>query len=178
MTVSFLNSILLATKLVNNRRSMMKLSTKGRYGTRVLLDLGLHWGEGPILLKDIARRQEISLPYLEHLIAPLIAGGMVKSIRGPRGGVSLLKRPEEIRLSEVIQLLEGPIAPVECVHNPEAYPRSPLCVTHDIWDEVRRAIDGVLESTTLQDLVDRQKQKWNLEHLPRHEKQGATWEDA
>lgn len=176
--VSSPSFILLLTELVNNAGRSMKLSTKGRYGTRVLLDLGLHWGEGPILLKDIARRQEISLPYLEHLIAPLIAGGMVKSTRGPRGGVSLLKRPEEIRLSEVIRLLEGPIALVECVHNPEAYPRSPLCVTHDIWDEVRRAIDGVLESTTLQDLVERQKQKWNLKQSKDYEKQCSDRSDA
>ena len=140
----------------------MKLSTRGRYGTRVLLDLALHWGEGPVLLRNIARRQEIPLFYLEHLITPLVAGGIVKSIRGPRGGVSLLEHPQKIKLSEVIQLLEGSIAPVECVDNPEAYPRSAFCVTHDIWNEIKKAMDGVLESTTLQDLVERQRQKWNL----------------
>ena len=143
----------------------MRFSTRGRYGTRALLDLALHWGEGPAQLKDIARRQEISLPYLEHLIAPLIAGGMVKSTRGVRGGVSLLKHPREIKLSEVIQLLEGPVAPVECITNPEAYPRSDICVTREIWGEVKKAIDGVLESTTLQDLLERQRQKWNLKQL-------------
>jgi len=151
---------------------VMKLSTRGRYGTRVLLDLALHRGERPIPLRAIARRQEISLPYLEHLIAPLIAGGMVKSARGVRGGVSLLKHPREIKLSEVIKLLEGSIAPVECVDNPKAYPRSDLCVTHDIWDEVKKAIDGVLESTTLQDLVERQRQKWNLKQLNEHGNKG------
>ena len=148
----------------------MKLSTKGRYGTRALLDLALHWGEGLVPLKDIAQRQEISLPYLEHLIAPLIAGGLIRSTRGPQGGVSLLKRPEEIKLNEVIQLLEGSIAPVKCVDNPEAYPCSDLCVTRDIWDEVGKAIDRVLESTTLQDLVERQRQKWNLNRLKDHRK--------
>jgi Rrf2 family cysteine metabolism transcriptional repressor len=148
----------------------MRLSTKGRYGTRVLLDLALHSSEGPVLLKDIARRQEISLAYLEHLIAPLVAGRIIKSARGPRGGVSLLKRPDEIRLSEVIQLLEGSIGPVECVNNPRAYPRSPLCVTHDVWDELRKAMDGVLESTSLQDLVERQKQKWDSRQLQEYEK--------
>ncbi|MBA7503386.1 HTH-type transcriptional regulator CymR [subsurface metagenome] len=137
----------------------MKLSAKGRYGTRALLDLALHWGEGLVPLKDVARRQEIPLPYLEHLIAPLIAAGIIKSTRGPRGGVSLLKHPEEIKLSEVIQLLEGSIAPVECVDNPKSYPCSDLCVTRDIWGEVKKAIDGVLESTTLQDLVERQTRK-------------------
>ena len=137
----------------------MRLSTKGRYGTRVLLDLALHPGEGLIPLKDIARRQEISLPYLEHLIAPLITGGMIKSTRGPRGGVSLIKRPDKIKLSEVIQLLEGSITPVECINNPESCPRSDLCVTRDIWSEMKKAMNGVLEATTLQDLVERQKRK-------------------
>ena len=151
----------------------MKLSTKGRYGTRTLLDLALHWGEGLVPLKDIAQRQEIPLPYLEHLIAPLIAGGLIRSTRGPQGGVSLLKPPEEIKLSEVIQLLEGSIAPVECVDNPDAYPRSDLCVTRDIWDEVRKAIDGVLESTTLQNLVERQRQKWNLNRWQDHRRNNA-----
>ncbi len=137
----------------------MKLSTKGRYGTRALLDIALHQGEGPAPLKEIARRQQISLQYLEHLITPLIAGGIVRSIRGPRGGVSLLKAPEEVRLSEVIQLLEGSIAPADCVNNPGICDRSKSCVTRDIWDEMKKAMDGVLESTTLQDLVERHKRK-------------------
>ena len=137
----------------------MKLSTRGRYGTRALLDLALHQREGPAPLKDIARRQEISLQYLEHLITPLIAGGIVRSIRGPRGGVSLAKSPEEIQLSEVIRLLEGSIAPVDCINNPGICSRSSFCVTRDIWGEMKKAMDGVLESTTLQDLVERQKRK-------------------
>jgi len=137
----------------------MKLSTRGRYATRALLDLALHRDEEPTLLKDIAQRQEISLSYLEHLITPLIAAGIVRSTRGARGGVSLARSPEEIRLSEVIQLLEGSVAPVECVNNPEICSRSASCVTRDIWGELKKAIDGVLESTTLQDLVERQKGK-------------------
>jgi len=137
----------------------MKLSTRGRYGTRVLLDLALHQGEGPATLKDIAERQQISLRYLEHLVTPLIAAGIVRSIRGPKGGVSLAKAPGEIRLSEVIQLLEGSVAPVECVDNPKICSRSELCVTRDIWGELKKAVSVVLESTTLQDLVERQKKK-------------------
>jgi len=137
----------------------MKLSTKGRYGVRALLDLALHSGEGPVLLKDIAQRQEISLPYLEHLITPLIAGGIVKSTRGARGGILLLRHPREIKLSEVIQLLEGSIAPVECVNHAKICPRSHLCVTRDIWGEMKKAMNGVLETTTLQELVERQRQK-------------------
>ena len=137
----------------------MKLSTRGRYGTRALLELALHQGEGPVLLKDISRRQQIPLQYLEHLITPLIAAGIVLSTRGPRGGVSLAKPPEEIRLSEVIQLLEGSIAPVECINNPGVCSRSELCATRDIWGEMKKAMNGVLESTTLQDLVERQRRK-------------------
>ena len=137
----------------------MKLSTRGQYGTRALLDLALRQEERPVPLKDIAQRQQISLRYLEHLITPLIAGGIVRSTRGAGGGVSLARSTEEIRLSEVMQLLEGSIAPVECVSNPGICTRSKLCVTRDIWSELKQAIDGVLESTTLQDLVERQKRK-------------------
>ena len=146
----------------------MKLSTRGRYGTRALLDLALHQGEEPILLKDIAQRQEISLQYLEHLMTPLIAGGIVRSTRGARGGVSLARPPEGVRLSEVIRLLEGSIAPVDCVNNPGVCSRSELCVARDIWGELKRAMDEILESTTLQDLVERQKRKEQPEEAMYH----------
>lgn len=146
----------------------MKLSTRGRYGTRALLELALHQGEGPVPLKDIAQRQQISLRYLEHLITPLIAGGIVLSTRGPRGGVSLAKPPEAVRLSEIIQLLEGSIAPVECVNNPGICVRSKLCVTRDIWSELKKVMNGVLESITLQDLVERQKRKEQPEGVMYH----------
>lgn len=137
----------------------MKLSTRGRYGTRMLLDLALRDGEGPVPLKDIAQRQQISLLYLEHLIAPLIAGGVVKSMRGARGGIWLAKLPQEIKLSEVVGLLEGSIAPVDCVNDPKSCPRADSCVTRDIWNEIKKAMDGVLESKTLQNLIDMQKRK-------------------
>ncbi len=145
----------------------MKLSTRGQYGTRILLDLALR-GEGPVLLKDIAQRQQISLAYVERLITPLIAGGIVRSARGARGGVWLAKSPEEIRLSEVIQLLEGSMALVECVNNPRICSRSAFCVTRDVWGELKKAMDGVLESTTLQDLVERQKRKEQPEEVMYH----------
>ena len=137
----------------------MKLSTKGRYATRAMLDLAINHGEGPILLKDIAQRQQISLSYLEHLVTPLIAGGLIRSTRGAKGGVSLTKPPGEINLSQVIQLLEGSFAPAECADNPNLCPRSELCVTRDVWTELKNAMIGILESTTLQDLVERQKEK-------------------
>ena len=138
----------------------MKLSTRAQYGTRALLDLAVHGGK--ILLKDIAQRQQISLPYLEHLVTPLIAAGIVKSTRGPKGGIWLARPPQEIKLDEVIRLFEGSTAPVECVNSPETCPRSDFCVTRDIWSELMKAVNGVLESTTLQDLLERQKRKERL----------------
>jgi Rrf2 family protein len=143
----------------------MKLSTRGRYGTRALLELALHYSEGPIPLKDIARSQQIPLQYLEHIVTPLVVAGMVRSTPGARGGVWLARSPEEIKLSEVIGLLEGSIAPAECVNNPGICTRSELCVTRDIWGELKKAMNGVLESTTLQDLVERQKRKERSEEV-------------
>ena len=142
----------------------MRLTARTRYGTRALLELALHWGEEPVLLKDIARRQRIPLPYLEHLVGPLVQAGIVKSTRGTRGGVSLSKPPEDVILSEVVQLFEGSIAPVGCVDSPWTCARSELCVTHDIWDEVKEAVSKLLSSITLRDLVERQKQKGSRIH--------------
>jgi Rrf2 family cysteine metabolism transcriptional repressor len=135
----------------------MKLSTRTRYGTRALLELALRQEERPVFLKEIAGQQQISLSYLEHLVAPLISGGIIRSIKGPKGGVTLAKKPEEIKLMEVTRLLEGSLAPVECVDNPDICRRSAKCVTRDIWGEVKAAMSSVLETTTLQDLVERQK---------------------
>ena len=137
----------------------MKLSTKGRYGTRALLEMALHYGEGPLLLKDISEKQEISLQYLEHLISPLVKAGIVKTTRGFKGGVWLARPPAEIKLSETTRILEGDIAPVECINNPETCTRSHTCATRDVWDEMKQAMYGVLESTTLEDLVKRQEIK-------------------
>ncbi|MFC2020618.1 RrF2 family transcriptional regulator [Chloroflexota bacterium] len=141
----------------------MKLSTKGQYGTRALLDLSLQETEEPVPLRDIARRQQISLQYLEHLITPLIAAGILRSVRGAKGGILLAKTPEKIKLSEVIQILEGSIAPTECVNNPGVCDRSAFCVTRDVWDELKKAMDGVLESTTLQNLMERHRKKEHTE---------------
>lgn len=136
----------------------MKLSTRARYGTRVLLELAPHWGEGPVLLKHIAQRQQIPLPYLQQLIGPLVKTGIIRTTRGTRGEISLLKPPNEVRLSEAAQLLEGSIAPVKCVDNPEICPFSDYCVTRDIWDEAKKAVSKVLGSVTLQELAERRRE--------------------
>ena len=146
----------------------MKLSTRARYGTRALLDVALYQGKGPVPLKDIAQRQQIPLQYLEHLITPLIAAGIIRSLRGARGGVWLAKSPQEIKLSEVIGLLEGSLAPVECVNDAKYCPRSDFCVTRDIWGEMKKAMNEILESTTLQDLVERQRRKEQIKDAMYH----------
>lgn len=139
----------------------MRLSTKGRYGARAMLDLALNFGEGPILLRDIARRQEVSEKYLEHSITALRKAGLVRSVRGARGGYVLAKSPSQIRLSEIMQVLEGSMAPAECVDDPHICQRAQLCVTRDIWAKIKEAIDDILESITLRDMVERQNRKRN-----------------
>lgn len=154
-----LNFNLKCIKLVNNGDIIVKISTRAQYGCRALLDLALRWGNEPVPLKDIATREDISLHYLEHLISPLVGAGIVRSVRGAHGGVQLGRPPQEVKLNEVIELLEGSTTPVECLDNPETCPRHDICVTRDVWGEMKKAIDGVLSSITLQDLVERQKAK-------------------
>ena len=121
--------------------------------------MAIYGDRGLVPLKDVARRQGISLRYLEHLVRPLIAGGMVKSVRGVGGGVRLARPPSEIRISEAVQLLEGSTMLVECVDDPALCDRAALCVTRDVWSEVVEAMVRVLDSITLQDLVEREEKK-------------------
>jgi Rrf2 family transcriptional regulator, cysteine metabolism repressor len=137
----------------------MKLSTRTRYGMRALVDLAMCSTSQPVQLKDIAERQQISLSYLEHLVIPLISAGFIKSLRGAKGGIVLAKTPQEIRLNEVLEVLEGPLAPVDCLKDAKSCQRSGMCATQDLWNEMKEAMENVLGSTTLQDLVDRQKSK-------------------
>lgn len=123
---------------------------------RALVDLAAHYGEHPQLIKEIARRQGISQHYLEQIIIVLKSAGLVKSLRGAKGGIILAKAPSQIRLSEVMKVLEGSTAPVECVDDALVCSRSSYCVMRDIWIEMKGAVDGVLESKTLQEMVDRQ----------------------
>ena len=137
----------------------MKISSRGRYATRAMLDLALHCEEKPTMARDIARRQEFSPRYLEHLLISLKVAGLVRSVRGAHGGFTLARAPSQIRLSEIIQAMEGPIAPVACVDDPGSYSRSAFCAARDVWLEVKRAVDNVLDSITLQDLAERQLKK-------------------
>ena len=137
----------------------MKLSTRARYGTRALLDIALVDKDGPVPLKDIADRQQISLQYLEQIIAPLVRGGIVKSSRGVKGGVWLNRPPDEIKLGEVVRLLTGSLAPVECVDDLNYCDRSAFCATRDVLEQIKEALESILEATTLQDLVEKQLEK-------------------
>ncbi|HUL31155.1 MAG TPA: Rrf2 family transcriptional regulator [Thermodesulfobacteriota bacterium] len=137
----------------------MKISTKIRYGARAMLELASHYGEGPIELKEIARKEDISLKYLEQVINPLRAAGLVKSIRGSKGGYSLAKAPSQICLYDVVESLEGALNLVECLHDSKACQKTSSCVTRDIWKEVSDAISQIFYSVTLEDMVNRRKEK-------------------
>jgi Rrf2 family protein len=137
----------------------MKISTKIRYGARAMLELASHYGEGPIELKEIARKENISLKYLEQVINPLRAAGLVKSIRGSKGGYSLGRLPSEICLYDVVETLEGPLNLLECLHDAKVCQKVPSCVTRDIWKEVSEAISKIFYSVTLEDMVNRKREK-------------------
>lgn len=138
----------------------MKLSTRGRYGLRAMIDMAQSTDQNPIATHSIAERQGISERYLEQLMVPLKRAGLVKSIRGSQGGYLLGKSPEDITAGDIIRVLEGPIAPVECVSeiNPETCDRSDYCITRTLWAEIRNSVAKVLDSYTLADLA-REPQK-------------------
>jgi Rrf2 family protein len=137
----------------------MKLSTKGRYGMRAMLDIAQHYQEGLVLVKDVARRQAISERYLEHLFISLKTAGLVKSVRGAHGGFTLTMAPDKIKLIDILSVTEGPLELLECITDGNACARSLHCATRDIWLELQSAMCEVLGTRTLQDLVERQQVK-------------------
>ena len=137
----------------------MKLSTKGRYGVRLMIDLASHYGEGSVLLREISKREEISEKYLWQLINPLKAAGLVTATRGAHGGYVLAKPPSKITLKEILQVLEGPMCLVDCVEKPSSCRRVPMCPARDIWSEVAEGIGRILTTTTLADMAERQRTK-------------------
>jgi Rrf2 family protein len=124
-----------------------------------MLELACHYGEGPIELREIAKREDISLKYLEQVIVPLRTAGLVKSARGSKGGYFLAKPPSEIYLNDLVETLDGPLNLIECLKNPKTCQKVSSCTTRDIWQEVSEAIDGVFRSVTLEDMVHRKKEK-------------------
>lgn len=137
----------------------MRISTRTRYGVRLMLELGLSYENGLIFLKDIAKKEDISEKYLSQIIIPLKAAGLVNSFRGARGGYILAKAPTEITLKDIFEILEGNLALVGCINNPSECSRVPVCITRDIWCELDKVIAGKLGSITLEDLVTRFERK-------------------
>jgi len=134
----------------------MKLSTKSRYGTRAMLDVALHSGSGATLLRDIAGRQSLPPKYLDHILSRLRRAGLLKSGRDRKSGYELTRPAGRITLKQILQALEGSLSPVACVDCPGECSRSPACPTREVWVRMQAAVDDVLESTTLQDLIERQ----------------------
>lgn len=139
----------------------MKISTKGRYGLRILLDLAMHLEEPqPRMLKDIADSQSISEKYISRLVIALRQAKLVQSVRGAKGGYRLARNPSEITLLEVVEIMEGPIGVVECTSPETGSPcsRSHLCAAHSIWEGVNAVFRNTLAEITLQSIIDRQKE--------------------
>ena len=133
----------------------MKISTKGRYGLRTLMDIAVHQAKGPVNLNDIAERQGISAKYLWQIVNLLKTAGFVRGTRGPKGGYVLLRDPSEITLLDVIQILEGPVSLVECVDSPDFCARTENCVAHAVWSEVSQSIRDSLRNITLAEILRR-----------------------
>lgn len=139
----------------------MKISTKGRYALRLMLDLAINATEEPVSLKSVAQRQGISDKYLEQIISVLNRAGYVKSIRGAQGGYLLRKAPEEYTVGMILRLTEGSLSPVSCIDDDAEVncDRQESCVTLIVWKKINDAISSVVDNTTLQDLVDWQRGK-------------------
>lgn len=138
----------------------MKISTKGRYALRMLIDLAQHQGEGYIALKDIAARQNISKKYLEQIVPILNKSDILNTNRGYQGGYRLAKAPDKYTVGNILRLTEGSLAPVTCLdYNPVGCERSGECPTLPIWEGLNKVISDYLDGITLQDIIDMQKDK-------------------
>ncbi len=132
----------------------MKLSTRSRYGARILVDLARHKDQGPVQIGEISKRQDISVKYLEQLIRPLKQANLVTSVRGPKGGHLLAENPENISLGQVVRLFEGQSDLVECVNFPKKCPMSDDCQVRLAWRDATEILYEKLDATTIADLMD------------------------
>ncbi len=132
----------------------MRLSTRGRYGTRMMLDLAVHHDQGPTPLREIAKRQDLSVKYLEQLIIPLKAAGFIRSVRGAKGGYTLARKPDKISVGEILETLEGGLSLVDCVEDPKVCKREKECPTRDIWLRMSGRLMEELSLLSLQDVLD------------------------
>ncbi len=133
----------------------MRLSTRGHYGLKAMFDLAQHYGNEPVPLKTVAERQNISENYLEQLIATLRKTGLVKSVRGSQGGYILARAPEKITVGDIIRVMEGPIAPVDCVSeiDPAECDQADYCITRSVWARVRDSLAELMDSISLADML-------------------------
>jgi Rrf2 family protein len=140
---------------------MIRLSTKGRYGTRLMLNLARHYGNGndAVILKNISEDERISIRYLEQIIIPLKINRLVKSIRGAGGGYTLARRPDDIRLSEILHALEGNCCLVECIEDGTYCEFTETCPTYDIWKGATELLKGYFDSITLKDIMVQAEKK-------------------
>ncbi|MEX1253208.1 MAG: Rrf2 family transcriptional regulator [Dehalococcoidia bacterium] len=136
----------------------MKVSTKGDYGVRALVELAHRYGQGPVQSAEIASRQEIPEPYLDQLLTQLRRAGFIRSVRGPQGGHALIREPDEVKLSEVMSALEGSLAPIACVDDPKACTRSGGCVQREVWERVRDATFDILNGVSIADLAEKERE--------------------
>ena len=139
----------------------MRISTKGRYGTRAMVDIGENYGKGPVSLRKLAERQCISMKYMEQIIPLLKTSGLIRSSRGARGGYVLAKEPRKISLHDIVQALEGSWSLVDCLDDDTLCNRAEECATCEIWHDIQEAIYRILDSTTLADMIDRHQEKTN-----------------
>lgn len=136
----------------------MKLSTRGRYGLKAMFQLAQHYGEGPIPLNSIANEQDLSENYLEQLVSTLRKAGLLNSVRGAQGGYMLAKPPKDITVGSVLRVLEGDIAPADCViDDTSGCEKEEGCVTKLVWMRIRDSINNVIDSISLQDMLDEQR---------------------
>lgn len=131
----------------------MKISSRFRYGLRLLVDLAEHYGKGPLLLREIAKCEKISKKYLEQIVISLRTAGLIGATRGSKGGYYLIKKPKEIKVIDIYRILEGPFSPVECLDNPAVCTLIRTCPTRKIWADLGQAIQKTLEKLTLVDLL-------------------------
>ena len=131
----------------------MKLSTRSRYGLRLMYELALNYGKRPVFLHEIAERQDMSEKYLSKLVIPLRAAKLVNSSRGAHGGYTIARDPAKITAREIVEVLEGDICPVECVHNADVCERVAICPTRDIWSSLEKGIHRILEDITLASII-------------------------
>ena len=143
----------------------MKLSTKGRYGLKAMFELSVTQHTGPVPLKYIAKRQNISDQYLEQIFSALKKAGLIKSVRGAQGGYLLVKEPKDITVGDILIVLEGPVSISDCVVDEDICENSGICVTKIVWERLKKGIEDVINSITLQNMIDDYNKNKNINDI-------------